>query len=45
MLEAGEIEVVGEGTQLGASTKGDTGGHPNARGHHPAVSGRNRGDR
>lgn len=45
MIEAGEIQVVSEGTQIGSGTKADTGGHPNARGHHPTISSRSRGDR
>jgi hypothetical protein len=45
LIEAGNIEVVSEGTQVGAGSKGDTGGHPNSRGHHPSMSGRSRGDR
>ncbi|MFQ5526403.1 MAG: hypothetical protein ACE5GX_09110 [Thermoanaerobaculia bacterium] len=45
LVEAGEIEVVGEGS--GPVTAGGdvASGHPDSRGHHPSVTAKKRGDR
>ena len=45
LVEAGDIEVVGEGSGPVTSSGNVASGHPDARGHHPSMSIKKRGDR
>ncbi|MDH3744616.1 MAG: hypothetical protein OES47_05880 [Acidobacteriota bacterium] len=45
MVEAGDLEIVGEGTQVSQAGGNTAPGRPDSHGHHPSVGGKNRGDR
>lgn len=45
LVEAGDIEVLGEGSGPVAPGSNVASGHPDARGHHPSTSIKKRGDR
>ncbi len=45
LVEAGEIEILGEGSGPIANTAATSSGHPDSRGHHPAITSKKRGDR
>lgn len=46
LLEAGEVEIVGEGAHASEGPgPAQAGGHPQTHGHHPTVSAPRRGDR
>jgi len=45
LVEAGEVEVLGEGSGPIVPGSNVSSGHPDARGHHPSTSVKKRGDR
>ena len=45
LLEAGELEIVGEGQQAAEAGAPAAAGHADTHGHHPATSVPKRGDR
>ncbi len=45
LVEAGDVEIVGEGSGPVTTSGGTPSGHPDARGHHPSTSIKKRGDR
>lgn len=45
LVEAGDIEVLGEGSGPIAPGGNVPSGHPDARGHHPSTTVKKRGDR
>ncbi|MCP4204640.1 MAG: hypothetical protein GY769_22250 [bacterium] len=45
LVEAGDVEIVGEGSGPVTSGGDVASGHPDARGHHPSTSVKKRGDR
>lgn len=45
LVEAGQLEILGEGEQAAGSTTPARPGHANTHGHHPATSVQKRGDR
>ncbi len=45
LIEAGDVEIVGEGSGPVTSSGNTASGHPDARGHHPSTSIKKRGDR
>ncbi len=45
LVEAGELEILGGGTQHPEASPGTAGGHEETHGHHPDTSLHRRGDR
>ena len=45
LIEAGDVEIVGEGSGPVTSGGNVASSHPDARGHHPSTQTKNRGDR
>ncbi len=45
LVEAGELEIVGEGSQTATGSGRKGGVHPDTHGHHPEISVPKRGDR
>ena len=45
LVEAGDLEILGEGPHADVSGDKGKGVHPDSHGHHPAYAVKNRGDR
>jgi hypothetical protein len=45
LVEAGSVEIVGEGSGPVTPDRGASSGHPDTRGHHPSLTSAKRGDR
>ena len=45
LVEAGDVEIVGEGSGPVTTSSNVSTSHPDARGHHPSTSIKKRGDR
>ena len=45
MIEAGELEIIGDGHKATTSSGTTYSAHPDQQGHHPSTTVKNRGDR
>lgn len=45
LLDAGDVEIIGEGSGPVSTASNVGSGHPDSRGHHPGTTTKKRGDR